>query len=144
MTNTNIPKHTGTNVKHEPLTPEQIQQVEEHAEVLTQKQIAHVLGVTWSCFQSKLKTQEGVHEAYTRGRTKAVGDVSRSFLERCTGKGADPKAQQFFLEAKAGWTREPSKSKLEQFERLSRMKQDGVIDDDQLKRLAEDVLNGHD
>lgn len=84
------------------LTPEQVAQVEKLAAVLTQAQIADVLGIADRTLRSRIADDPAVSAAYKRGRANAVSGVATSLLKKA--RDGNVVAMIFYLKTQAGWS----------------------------------------
>jgi hypothetical protein len=83
------------------LTPEQIEQVEKLASVLTQAQIADYLGISERTLRKRIFENEDVATAYARGRARAIDGVAKNLLQQAYDGNVN--AIKFYLETQAGW-----------------------------------------
>ena len=82
---------------------EQVEQIEKLAAVLSQEQIADFFGIHDETLRARIKEDEDIHRAYTRGRAKAVAGIAGGVI-RAAQEG-DMRAAQFYLQTQAGWSK---------------------------------------
>lgn len=83
------------------LTSDEIDQVERLAPVLNQQQIADYLGIDADTFTAIKKRDAEVARRYKKGKSKAVGKMGSSLLQK--GFNGDTTAMIFYLKTQAGW-----------------------------------------
>jgi hypothetical protein len=91
------------------LTDEQIIQVEALAAYLSQEQIADYLGIGKTTWYEIIKRQPEVSERYKKGKSKAIGSIAQSLIEKA--KNGDTASIIFYLKTQAGW-KETTKTEL--------------------------------
>lgn len=83
------------------LTPEQKEQVEKLAAVLTQEQIADFLGISERTLRNRITDDPEIAAAYARGRARAIGNVAKGLLQQAIE--GNVRAMEFYLRTQAGW-----------------------------------------
>ena len=83
------------------LTPEQVEQVETLASVLTTEQLADYFGIGRRTFYDIMQRDEDIAARYKRGKAKAIGIVAKNLMEKA--RSGNIAAQIFFLKTQAGW-----------------------------------------
>lgn len=84
------------------LTDKEINQVESLASVLSIEQLSDYLGIVQSTFQEILKRQGGVFSAYKKGKSKAIGTVAKSLVQKAMD--GDTASAIFYLKTQARWS----------------------------------------
>jgi len=83
------------------LTPEQINEVETLAAVLSMHQVADYFGMCQNTFHEVMKRQPEVSERYKRGKSKAIGTVAKNLIVQANS--GNTAAAIFYLKTQAGW-----------------------------------------
>lgn len=83
------------------LTPEQVEQVEKLAAILTQEQIADFLGIGERTLRQRIADDPEISASYARGRARAIGSVGTNLLQQA--KDGNVRAMEFYLKTQAGW-----------------------------------------
>lgn len=91
-------------------TPQQVEQVEKLASMLTKSQLADLFGVSENTFRAIEERQPEVSAAYKRGKASAIIDISRNLIQQ-SNKG-NTAATIFYLKTQAGW-RETDESQVQ-------------------------------
>lgn len=94
------------------LTPDQINQIEALASVLTQEQIADYLGVSRSTFNLILSRDEKVLRQYKKGKAKAIASIAGNLVNKA--RKGDTTAAIFYLKTQAGWKEQKDDDKDEE------------------------------
>lgn len=79
------------------------------------EKIAHVLGMSKATMERRMRDtpgEMGAKEAVDRGRAKAEAEVTQT-AHKMAASGKEPGMTQFWLQCRAGWTKEPETQKIE-------------------------------
>ena len=91
------------------LTPEQIEQVEGLASVLTQDQMSDYFGISRPTFAAMMKRDPEICLRYKMGKSKAIDAVAKGLLQKA--RNGDTASAIFYLKTQAGW-RETSRTEI--------------------------------
>ena len=83
------------------LTPEQVSHVEKLAPMLKLSEIADFLGIHETTLRKRMEEDPEIHQAYKRGRAKAIGDVAGTLLRKA--RDGNIAAMIFYLKTQARW-----------------------------------------
>jgi hypothetical protein len=83
------------------LTPDQTDQVERLASVLTLDQISDFLGISESTLRRRMNEDPHVLTAYKRGRAKAAAGIGTSILQQA--RDGNLTAMIFYAKTQMGW-----------------------------------------
>jgi hypothetical protein len=83
------------------IAPEQVEQIEKLAAVLTQDQIADFLGMSDVTLRARMKDDPAILAAYARGRARAFAGAGQTLLKQ--GLSGNAHALIFYLKSQAGW-----------------------------------------
>jgi len=83
------------------LTPDQTDQVERLASVLTLEQIADFLGISDNTLRARMREDPKILAAYKRGKQRAIAGVATSLLQQA--REGNTTAMIFYLKTQAGW-----------------------------------------
>lgn len=83
------------------LTDEEIKQVETLAPYLTLEQVANHLGIAENTLLARIDDQDGVYEAYKRGRARTIADIASNLVQKA--REGDNACMFFYLKTQAGW-----------------------------------------
>jgi DNA-binding CsgD family transcriptional regulator len=83
-------------------TPEELEQIERLASLLSQSQLADFFGISGRHFRRLMEKDDALRSAYKKGRANAIASVAGNLLRKA--QGGDNTAMIFYLKTQAGWS----------------------------------------
>lgn len=87
--------------KPKTLTPDQVNEVETLAALLSQDQMADYFGITRPTFAAMMDRDPDIALRYKKGKSKAIGMVAKGLLKEA--RDGNLTAMMFYLKTQAGW-----------------------------------------